>query len=460
MSQRNSTKSGRSSYDFPIAYDSEICIEICRQLILGKDLQVICSKPPMPPGQVFLGWVQDHTEAREIHRSAQNFKSDRILAKQLGVPLAVSVIDRDEHDWEEQVRANVHRGCPADWVDREYIPPDWSKVFPLIGGPPVGSTENMQAYNDLLNAYTEMLEPRDLMELGWTKEAADAAWEAQAVTALDYGALRARSKNYERVDRTRMRAIKRRDNALRQIEKWRKGLGAKPRRLPDHLIVEDMLARRYGVEQPPAEADSDGISAGTPDSPAVSGAFQTSEARSFAPQAGAADAGPPFAVAAEAAEAGIAATPVHPTVETTVARETSETPPAVRRADGAADADPSFAMAAEPAQSAPSLAAGDGAVPAAPIHPTGETTGATPASQPTDETAAAEQYQDPGPAMSAGDITMPIRSDGKSEVVVPMKHNQNRAFWQNEPKSSRQGSCRDHRTGPVGTLHRPNASQD
>jgi hypothetical protein len=146
MSQRNSTKSARSSYDRAIAYDREICIEICRQLILRKELREICSKPPMPPGQAFLCWVQDHKEASEIYRSAQNFRSARNLAKELGVPLAVSV-----SEWEEKVRANIELGWPADWVERKYIPPDWKKVFPLIGGgPPVGSSENMQAYSELL----------------------------------------------------------------------------------------------------------------------------------------------------------------------------------------------------------------------------------------------------------------------------------------------------------------------
>jgi len=36
----------------------------------------------------------------------------------------------------------------------------------------------MLAYNVLLNAFTQMLEPRDEMELIWTKEATDATWEA------------------------------------------------------------------------------------------------------------------------------------------------------------------------------------------------------------------------------------------------------------------------------------------
>src|SRR5262249_12566804 len=101
-----------------IAYDREICIEICRQLILRKELREICSKPPMPPGQAFLCWVQDHKEAREIYHSAQNFRSDRSLAKELGVPLAVSV-----SEGEKRVGANRGLGWPGDGVERKSIPP-------------------------------------------------------------------------------------------------------------------------------------------------------------------------------------------------------------------------------------------------------------------------------------------------------------------------------------------------
>jgi hypothetical protein len=73
-------------YGRPIAYDREIVISICRKILLKEDLQTICAKPPMPIGPVFLGWVQDHQEARAIHRSALNFQSDRSLAKELDVP--------------------------------------------------------------------------------------------------------------------------------------------------------------------------------------------------------------------------------------------------------------------------------------------------------------------------------------------------------------------------------------
>src|ERR1700747_984126 len=255
-----------TKYGRPIAYDREIFIGICRRLINGEDLEKICTEHGMPIGPVFLGWVQDHKEASEIHRSVAYFQSDRELATVLDVCFLVAV-----SEWEEQVRAHLERGWAADWIDRKYIPPDWSKVYPFIGGPPVGSTE-MQGYNDLLHAFTQTLEPRDEMELIWTKEATDATWEAgrearekngltsvaQPANALDHGRpLEAGFKYNRALDVAQSRAIKRRDNALRQIACWRKGLGAKARRLPDHLLVEHLLAQHYGVEQFLADAEAD-----------------------------------------------------------------------------------------------------------------------------------------------------------------------------------------------------------
>jgi hypothetical protein len=161
-------------YGRQITYDREMFISICERLLRGEDLRAICAKPPMPIGPVFLGWVEDHAEARAIYRSVDNFRSDRGLGKELGVIPARATVA----EWEEDVRANCERGWPADYIERKYIPPDWNKVYPLLGGPPVWSTEDMQAYNDLINGFTEMLEPRDMMELMLTKEVTDATWEA------------------------------------------------------------------------------------------------------------------------------------------------------------------------------------------------------------------------------------------------------------------------------------------
>jgi hypothetical protein len=353
MSHRKSKTSGRTSYDRPIAYDREILIEICRRLIIGQNLQAICSKPPMPIGTVFLGWVQDHKEAREIYRSAQNFQSDRKLAKEVAGSFLVST-----SEWEEQVRANLQRGWPADWFERKYIPPDWNKVYPVLGGPPVRSTENMRAYNDLINDFTQMLEPRDEMELIWTKEATDAAWEANCL-AREKNRSRAGSKYCQALDIAQMRAIRRRDNALRQIARWRKGLGAKPRRLPDCLVVERLLARRYGVE-PLAEADTDVIPIGIAEAAApLALAPETPKpTRSFAPPAEAAEAEPPLAMAVEAAEA---APPVAATGDGATAAA-----PAVNRTGKAAEASPALAPAPKGAEAMPSLAAAADAAQASP----------------------------------------------------------------------------------------------
>jgi hypothetical protein len=276
-------------YGRPIVYDREICISICRKILLGEDLQTICAKPPMPIGPVFLGWVQDHTEARAIYRSVDNLRMDRGLASEVGV-MRASIAK-----WEEQVRENCERGWPADWIERKYVPPDWNKVYPQLGGPPVWSTEDIEAYTELLNGFTEMLEPRDMMELILTKQAADATWEAgrmareknslperkyqqrlkvlaelqwrnraaettaaKPATALDHSlGLEAGFKSYQARDIAQSRAIKRRDNAPRQIARWRDGFGAKARRLSDKFIAEQALAESYGATQLLADTETE-----------------------------------------------------------------------------------------------------------------------------------------------------------------------------------------------------------
>jgi hypothetical protein len=278
-------------YGRQIVYDREIFISICARLLRGEDLKTICATSPMPIEPVLQGWVEDHPEARAIYRSVDNFRSDRELAKKLAVfPARVNVAE-----WEEQVRANCERGWPADWIERKYIPPDWKKVYPLLGDPPVWSTENMEAYNELLNDFTQMLEPRDTMGLMSTKEAADASWEAARIareknglperkyqkrlqvvaevrrrngaaeatpakpaSALDHSrGLEGGFKHYQALDIAQSRAIKRRDNALRQIARWRDGLGAKARRLSDKFIAEQALAESYCATQALAYAEID-----------------------------------------------------------------------------------------------------------------------------------------------------------------------------------------------------------
>jgi hypothetical protein len=419
MAHRKSKPSDpMTEYGRPIAYDREIFIGICRRLIIGEELRKICTERGMPIGPVFLGWVQDHKEAREIYRSADNFHSDRRLAKEVEVCLPVSV-----SEWEEQVRANLERGWRADWIDRKYIPPDWSKVYPLIGGPPVGSTE-MQAYNDLLNAFTRMLEPRDEMELIWTKEATDATWEAgreareknglisvaQPANALDHGRpLEAGFKYYRSRDLAHSHAIKCRDNALRQIAGWRKGLGASARRLPDHLLVKHLLAQRYGAEQFLADAEAD-ASAGD-----------------------ALEAAAPLAPTGKAAEAAAHA----PTGEVAVAAAS-----ALAAAGEAAEPAPALAPTGNAAEPAPLIAAaGDVAVVAAPAFATArEAAEAPPPLAPTGELAAATASAR-APAAAAAQAAPPLAAPAAAAEDAPPVRAPSEAAEQHHHRSRSQPGC-------------------
>jgi hypothetical protein len=331
----------------------------------------------MPPGQVFLWWVQDHPEARAIYRSVDNFRSDRALAKQLGVIPARATIA----EWEEEVRANCERGWPADYIERKNTPPDWNKVYPLLGVPPVLSTEDIDAYTELLNGFTEMLEPRDMMELMWTKGVADPTWElgraareknalperkyqqrlkvsaelqmrrgapdttaAKPATAQDHSrGLEAGFKYYQALDVTQSRLIKRRDNALRQIERWRDGLGAKARHLSDKFVAEQALAERYGVTEFLADAETDDFADAAPPARLADEAART--APSLASAGEAADAALPVPLADEAARTAPALASSGETAETAAPLRASDVamgsaPPLAPGGEATSDASP------------------------------------------------------------------------------------------------------------------------
>jgi hypothetical protein len=271
-------------------------------------------------------------------------------------------------------------------------------VYPLLGAPPVWSTENIQAYTEMLNGFTEMLQPLDMMELMWTKEAADATWEAaraareknslpehkyqerlevlaqlpkrrgaaestaaKPATAFDHSrGLRVGFKHYQGLDIGQSRAIKRRDNALRQVARWRDGLGAKARRLSDRFIAEQALVERYGATELLADAEADAIAGDS-----VQAALPLASAGE------AADAAPPVALADEAAEAAPslasaaesveAAPPLRTSDEAAVsAGVAAEGAPLLRTSDE--DVAPPFAPAAEAAEAAPLLRTSDEAV--------------------------------------------------------------------------------------------------
>jgi hypothetical protein len=468
MSSKPSSKQSRhlSPYERPIVYDREILIEICTRLLQGEDLRATCAKPPMPRDVVFLGWIQDHKEAREIYRSSQNFKFDRSLAKELGTVLVVST-----GEWLEQVRTNIQRGWPADYIDRGYIPPDWSKVFPVIGRPPVDSADNMQAYNDLLNSFTQMLQPRDLMELMWTKQATDATWEgleedeekkgvisvAEMATGRDLRRVFDAGFNYCRSTQVaQSRLIKRRDDALRQLERWRKGLGAKSRRLPDQFLDEQVLAQRYRDQVPPdndvtapepaevappvapAEAAEVMISAspslaqsdkaGSPPDDS-SGDAVKSVARP-APADGAMHVAPPTASLGEAVDAAV---PLTARVDEAARVE----PPTASSGEAVAAAVPLTARVDEAAQAAP------------PVASSGEAVDAVPLSTPADEAAqAAPPVAPPAePPEAAPTLTPP---DGAAQAAHTLAASDQR--WRPPPATA---SCKSAATKAAETLAVP-----
>jgi hypothetical protein len=342
-------------------------------------------------------WVLERVYGRTAEGGQAKFQFG-MLSEELGLPAPTT-----GSEWEEQVRANLERGWPADWIDRKYVPPDWSKVYPEIGGPPVLATESREAYDNLINAMTQMLEPRDLMELIWTKQATDAIWESQRegrektgvpeamyqqrlhveaqyrrqrgaaeapvakpATALDHSrGMRGGFKYYQGLDVMQLRKFKIHNNALRQIERWRDGLGGKARALSDRFVAEQSLAERYGADQFVADAEI-GTLAGEP----------IEVARPVAPPREAAEVAPPLAPAGESAEAAPPLAPAGEPAEAAPllapAGESAEAAPPLAPAGGSAEAAPPLAPAGEPAEAATPLApAGESAEAAPPLAPVG-----------------------------------------------------------------------------------------
>jgi hypothetical protein len=104
------------------------------------------AEPGMPDQDTFFCWLEENPEASHHLRVKQQVRE--VLA-----------------DQEKKKR------------QAKYGPRRWTELFPLIGPPPLLSTENAQAYADLLAAFAEMLQPEDIMEQIQVKEAVDATWE-------------------------------------------------------------------------------------------------------------------------------------------------------------------------------------------------------------------------------------------------------------------------------------------
>jgi hypothetical protein len=145
---------------------------------------------------------------------------------------------------------------------------------------------------------------------------------AKAASALDHSrGLEGGYKYHQGLDIAQSRAMKRRDNALRLIARWRKGLAPKARTLSDKFIVEQALAEHYDAAHILADAESD------------NNADEAMEAApALAPVGDAADIAPAVPTSEETA-ADIA--PEVPTLEA----------PAVPPSDAAAEAAPSRAPA-------------------------------------------------------------------------------------------------------------------
>src|ERR1700730_10716046 len=232
----------------PTAYDKAIAFRIADRVGEGENLEAILGEPGMPDQDTFFCWLWDKPEASHHLRVKEQVRE--VLA--------------DQEKKERQAK---------------YGPRRWTELFPLIGPPPLLSTENAQAYADLLAAFAEMLQPEDIMEQIQVKEAVDATWEkarhirektdlperkyqllvqnqaqyqraagkaeatAKPATARDHSrALQAAYKYYQGLDAGHTRASKRLDNALRQIERWRDGLGARARALSTQFVAEQFEA--------------------------------------------------------------------------------------------------------------------------------------------------------------------------------------------------------------------------
>jgi hypothetical protein len=253
MSRNNKQSGPTMRYGRQIAYDREMVIEICKRVLRGEDLEPILQLPPMPIRVVFLSWIEHHKEAHEIYKSMRDFESFWSLGERLDLGRRTT-----SSDWEDQVRCNLRRGWPADWKERKYLPPDWAKVYPVLGSsPPVLSNEDRQAYDNRINVMTQWLEPRDEIELMYVKQATDGWWEAERLARAKKDLLNGCSlqdglKFYQALDIAQTRALKNCERALRELKRWRDARATQPRALADRFIADETLAElyaeRYGMD--------------------------------------------------------------------------------------------------------------------------------------------------------------------------------------------------------------------
>ena len=248
-------------------YDKALAFEICDRYGNGEILAEILAQPGMPEAATFFRWVDEHPEL------AQQFRATGELRKMLAEQNDALELTKKEERSQAKYRARA-----------------WQETYSLIGAPPVLSTESEEAYAQLLSVFTERLQPQDIIAQLLVKQAVDATWEeirfarektqlperayqeelnvqAQAqepgketdcmltksATALDHSrGLENKFPYYQALDRAQMQAARRRAHALRELDRWNKGLGREARELSDRSVWADAICPAKPPAQDPA----------------------------------------------------------------------------------------------------------------------------------------------------------------------------------------------------------------
>jgi hypothetical protein len=247
-------------------YDKALAFKICDRYGNGEYLEEILAQPDMPEAATFFHWVAEHPELNQ--QFSAKGKLRKILAEQ-----AFELKEKEKRS-QAKYRARA-----------------WEEMYSLIGEPPVLSTESEDAYAQLLTVFTERLQPQDIIAQLLVKQAVDATWEeirfarektqlpgrayqeefetraqtqAQAqepgketecmlatpATALDHSrGLEKKFPYYQALHREQMQAARRRAHALRELERWNKGLGREARELSDRSVRGEALCSA----KPPAQ---------------------------------------------------------------------------------------------------------------------------------------------------------------------------------------------------------------
>ena len=161
-----------------------------------------------------------------------------------------------------------------------------TEIRALFGDPPLLRGEDTRLYNNLMNQFTALIEPKDIIEWWWVKDMTDHTWEIRrlrrfkilfielrrdqdvdhragfALIAEGHGAgyevsvregekdsadfFSSRIDQYKNVDKLIASAELRRDRTLREIERRRESLSRRLRQASDQ-IVEDNLTATGGL---------------------------------------------------------------------------------------------------------------------------------------------------------------------------------------------------------------------